>query len=635
MDSSSRFHGEPAEGISGTGSEGERLRRSEHDLIEARESHREIEERYRTAFENTGTAMMVIEEDTTISMWNHKLEEVTGYSDEDALKGRKWIDFILEDDLPRLLEYHTARSRDPGLAPAEYEFRLKHKSGEIRDISIAVGTIPNSKRRIVSLTDITLRKRMEEKVRESEREYRDLFENANDMIYVHDMQGNITSANAAALQGLGYTIEDLGKVNIGQLVEPQYMPFVTRLIADLTETSPRSARVEIPVFTRDRVRIWIETSIRAIWNKGACIGIQGIARDVTERKKAEEQKLAIAREETEKARSVIRDLQKELVTTRSFQSMVSRSPAMKQVFDLLPEVAQAEIPVLILGESGTGKELLARSVHELSRRKEGPFVAVNCSALPDTLLESELFGYVAGAFTGAKKDKPGRFALAEGGTLFLDEIGDISLSMQAKLLRVLQEKEYQPLGSTHSAKADVRIVAATNKDFQALVKSRTIREDFYYRINVMPINLPPLRERRCDIPLLCAHLIEQFNARYSKAIREVSEEVMDLFLRHEFPGNIRELENVMEHAFVFCKESIIGLEHLPPDISAAAIERNRQAALSSVKNFAELERLFIESVLAQTGGNKLEASRRLGVDKTTLFRKIRRLGIKAQKESPA
>jgi len=605
----------------------ERLEISGQELIRARESLRESEERYRMAFEHTGTAMMIIEEDTSVSMWNHRLEEVTGYSGKEAALGRKWVDFVVEEDLPRLLDLHRKRRENPNSVPNEYEFRIKDKSGEIRNIFMTVNLIPNTKRSLNSLTDITSVKRLEAGLRESQEEYRDLFENANDMIYMHDIHGAITSANAAALQHFGYTREDIGKINIYDSIDPDYIPLIKNTIGNLTERENRSKSLEVSVYTKERSPFWIEVRLRAIWKNGVCTSVQGIARDVTERKRVEEAKLKQVQQEAQDAKSIIENLRRELSNTIRFQSMVSRSPKMQQLFDIIPEVASSAVPVLILGESGTGKELLARSVHELSNRKKHPFIAINCSALPDTLLESELFGYKAGAFTDAKKDKPGRLAAAEGGTLFLDEVGDISPAMQVKLLRVLQEKEYQPLGAVRTESTNVRIIAATNKDMAELVKKGAIREDFYYRLNVVSISVPPLRERRCDIPVLCGYFIEKFNARYSKNIKEVSPEAIDLFMTHNFSGNIRELENVLEHAFIFCKDPVIKPEHLPAEFCVSDTHAKEIKNLSSL-TFQEIEKMYIESIMAEVGGNKQEACKRLGVDKTTLYRKIKKLGIK-------
>jgi PAS domain S-box-containing protein len=602
------------------------LQQTQQELLKTKQSFQESEGRYRTAFECTGTAMLLIEEDTTVSMWNNKLEEVSGYTQEDAQKGRKWIEFVVEEELPRLLEYH--KNRRLGLpSPSEYEFRMKHRDGGFRDMFMSVGMIPNSKKSIISLVDITQRKKIETALRRSEEEYRDLFENANDMIYMHDQNGMITAANTAALSTLEYEPDNIGSIAIRDIVAPEYLPFVMSKIGELTEQNPRSTRFEILAYSKSKKSLWIEVRLRAIWKNGVFFGIQGIARDVTERKKAEEAKLEKAQNDAKDARLMVKKLRMKIDGITCLNTMASRNPSMKQLFEVMPNIAQSDATVLLLGESGTGKELIARELHKISPRKNKNFVAINCSALPDLLLESELFGYKAGAFTDAKKDRAGKLSFAGGGTLFLDEIGDISPAMQVKLLRVLQEREFQPLGGNETERMNARVIAATNKNLQELVKKGMIREDFYYRIKVLPLTIPPLRERRCDLPLLYDHLIEKFNIRYSKSITELSDEVNEVLLRYDFPGNIRELENIFEHAFILCNESVIKLEHLPSEFRGPYHQRQELKTLASLKNLKEVEKLYIESVLFETGGNKLEASRRLEMNKTTLFRKIKKLGI--------
>ena len=267
--------------------------------------------------------------------------------------------------------------------------------------------------------------------------------------------------------------------------------------------------------------------------------------------------------ETFRDLDLARKLQKEFEAKFTFEEMVSRNKEMRELFEILPTIAASDSVVLIEGESGTGKELIAKGLHNLSARKSGPFISVNCGALPDTLLESELFGYVAGAFTDARNDKKGRFALAEKGSLFLDEVGNISQAMQVKLLRVLQEKEYEPLGSTQTIKSNVRIITASNTSLDKMVSEGKFRADFFYRINVVKVILPPLRERREDIPLLIDHFVEQFNRLRRKDIPGVSQATMEILMKHDYPGNIRELENIIEHAFVLCTHGIIKPEHLP------------------------------------------------------------------------
>jgi PAS domain S-box-containing protein len=322
---------------------------------------------------------------------------------------------------------------------------------------------------------------------------------------------------------------------------------------------------------------------------------------------------------------VVNELRRQAEEQDSFANIIGRSAAMRRLFDLLPPVAESDSTVLIEGPSGTGKELFARALHQLSRRRNKPFVAVNCGALPDTLLESELFGYKAGAFTDARKDKPGRFALAEGGTILLDEIGDISPALQTRLLRVLQERVYEPLGGVQSVRCDVRVIAASNKSLTALVKEGKFREDLYYRIHVVGIQLPALRERREDIPLLIDHAIARFNRIQGRDIAGVSDAVLETLMAHDFPGNVRELENVIEHAFVLCRDALIELKHLPPQLQA---DTGRSPLSSEGLTLARAETLLIEDALRRHEGNRAHAAKALGIAPSTLFRKIKALGLK-------
>ena len=321
----------------------------------------------------------------------------------------------------------------------------------------------------------------------------------------------------------------------------------------------------------------------------------------------------------------VEQLRKEIERRYSFADIIGHSPAMRRLFELLPIIADSDSTVLIHGESGTGKELVARAIHNLSPRRDKRFVAINCGALPDTLLESELFGHKAGAFTDARKDKPGRFAAAQGGTILLDEIGDISQAMQVRLLRVLQERVYEPLGSVTPVPADVRVVTATHHDLRALVESGRFREDLYYRINVFRLDLPPLRDRREDIPLLVEHFVSRFNAIQGKNVAGVTEEVLDVLMRSPFPGNARELENVVEHAFVLCQSGLIGLHHLPKEIlenaGLVAVGPKVGATLKSI------EALHIADALRRHEGNRTAAAEELGIHPTTLRRKIQELDI--------
>lgn len=323
--------------------------------------------------------------------------------------------------------------------------------------------------------------------------------------------------------------------------------------------------------------------------------------------------------------SLVEELRRKLHAGFQVGDMVSNSPAMKKIFNILPPVAESDSTVLLEGETGTGKELAARAIHSLSPRRKKPFIAINCGALPDTLLESELFGYKAGAFTNATKDKPGHFAMAEGGTIFLDEIGDTSPAFQVRLLRVLEEREYQPLGSVKKEKADIRIITATNQDLRAMVETGAFRRDLFYRINVVRLLLPPLRERMEDIPLLVSHFINKQNSLRGKRIQGIDQEVLSALMGYSFPGNIRELENIIEYAFVLCPEGDIHLQHLPGCLSERPFLPSECKIDGNPMKSAEIK--IITDALVRNRYNRKAAAADLGMHKSTLFRKIHKLGI--------
>jgi PAS domain S-box-containing protein len=329
--------------------------------------------------------------------------------------------------------------------------------------------------------------------------------------------------------------------------------------------------------------------------------------------------------ETFRDHSLVEELRREIIGNFEFGDMVSRSKTMQDLFKILEQVAQSDSTVMIEGETGTGKELLARAIHNVSLRKEQQFMAINCGALPDSLLESELFGYKAGAFTDARVDRQGLFGAADKGTIFLDEIGDTSSAFQVRLLRVLEEKEFQPLGSTQKQKTNSRIIAATNKNLELMVKQSQFRQDLYYRVNVIRLNLPPLRDRNEDVDLLTERMIAKMNNIKGRAVSGLEPDAMAVLLAHDYPGNIRELENIIEHAFVLCNGEMLELQHLP-----AYLKVNKSSPQRSNKNHTELqeaERQTILNALQQSNYNRSAAAARLGMHKSTLFRKIKKLDI--------
>jgi PAS domain S-box-containing protein len=326
--------------------------------------------------------------------------------------------------------------------------------------------------------------------------------------------------------------------------------------------------------------------------------------------------------ETFRDNTVVEELRRELSSSFQQGDMVSRSPLMKKIFSILPKIAESDSTVLVEGETGTGKEIMAKALHNLSLRKDKPFVTINCGALPDTLLESELFGYKAGAFTNAVKDKLGYFAAADGGTILLDELGETSPAFQVKLLRVIEKREFQPLGGVGKQHTDVRIIAATNRNLAELLEQGGFRQDLFYRINIVRLQLPALRERKEDIPLLIERFIDKMNRLRGKAVTGIDDEALGLLIHHDYPGNIRELENIIEHAFILCSQGRIGLRHLPANLLASP---SPPASLRTARNFSEEE--AIREALRRNGYNRLSAARELGMHKSTLFRKIKKLHL--------
>ena len=320
--------------------------------------------------------------------------------------------------------------------------------------------------------------------------------------------------------------------------------------------------------------------------------------------------------------SAIEALRKEIESSYTYEDIISKNHRIREIFSTLPDISEGGSNVLVEGRSGTGKELFARAIHNLSPQRAGPFIAVNCSAIPETLLESELFGYVKGAFTNALTDKPGRFALAEGGTLFLDEIGELSKSLQSKLLRVLEEREYEPLGAVASVKTNARIIASSNRSIADEVRKGTFREDLFYRLNVIRINLPELKERREDIPLLIDHFLIKFSERQGKELSIVSEEVMRLLMSYDFPGNVRELENIIEHACVLCRQGTISMEHLPSELTDGLPASERDTILKN--HIMDSEKELIRSTLAQHKGDRGKAALALNIGRTSLWRKMKK-----------
>ena len=325
-------------------------------------------------------------------------------------------------------------------------------------------------------------------------------------------------------------------------------------------------------------------------------------------------------------------LSDELESSRHFDRIIGESDSMQRVYELIDTLKDIDSNVLITGESGTGKELVAKAIHEGGKRRDERFIVVNCAAIPDNLLESEFFGYRKGAFTGADADRKGKFELADRGTIFLDEIGDMPLALQAKILRVLQDKEFTPVGAAEPRKVDVRVIAATNRDLRTLIEEKQFREDLYYRLNVMSIEIPPLRERREDILLLCEHFIQQNSFEMRKSITGMTSEAEDLLMHYPYPGNVRQLANILEYACIVCKGGQIGTQDLPAEVRREFSEGETSSSgmletyLSS-HSLKDIEKLAIQQTLKKNGGRRDKTAEDLGISKRGLLNKINEYGL--------
>lgn len=427
-----------------------------------------------------------------------------------------------------------------------------------------------------------------------------------DGVFTVDRNWNITSFNRAAEEITGWSRDDAMGLSCSDIFHSSICGKNCAIAESLYKGAPVANRsITIRNSKGDKVPISISAAPLTD-HEGNIIGGVETFRDLT----------------------AITTLRQQLHQKYTFDAIISKSASMQRLFSILPDIARSPSTVLILGESGTGKELVARALYNSSERKDKPFVVVNCAALPETLLESELFGYKAGAFTDARKDRIGRFAAAEGGTLFLDEIGDIPGSVQVKLLRVLQEKVYEPLGSNTPVKADVRIITATNRNLQALVQEGAFRDDLFYRLNVVKISLPPLRERKEDVPLLIDHFIKKYSAQQGKDIVGVSSGALSILMRYDYPGNIRELENIVEYSFILCEGGYIQPHHLPESF-AAGYEETASAAPrdQGPQTLEDIEKQAIILSLERNRWRKMITCRELAISKDTLRRKIERYGI--------
>jgi PAS domain S-box-containing protein len=574
------------------------------EMVGGVQSFQEIQEIFQRqlVLDNAFDGVFTVDMEYKITLFNKAAEQIVGVSQETIL-GKAFTDVLYPADRkPEIHDTSLAKAIQSGKPVVEECFYLTTARGDILPLSIRFAPLIDARGSVVGgvatfrdVTDQILN------------QY--ILDSVTDGVFTVNHNFVITSFNKALEKITGYRAEEVmgthcSEIFCSEICGTEKCPMATAIQSGL---SPSMQTMEIQ--TRDGRSVPVSVIANVLSdNMGNIIGGVEMVRDLTE----------------------INELRRRLANEGAEQGILTRSPKMNRILSVLPEFARSDATILILGESGTGKELIAQTIHAQSNRSENPFVAVNSGALPDTLLESELFGYKAGAFTDAKKDKKGRFAAAEKGTLFLDEIGDISPAMQVKLLRVIQSKTYEPLGANTPVKTDVRIIAATNRNLEEMVQEGSFREDLYYRLNVVKIDLPPLRERMEDIPLLVEHFINKFNRQRNRNVEGVSEEVLSILIHHDYPGNIRELENIIEYAFILCHEGLILPQHLPEWLTAG---RDGGEAVTGPLTLKDMERKTIIEALKRNDFKKMKTCRELGISKDTLRRKIETYKIEIDADS--
>ncbi|MBW2070576.1 MAG: sigma 54-interacting transcriptional regulator [Deltaproteobacteria bacterium] len=560
--------------------------------------------------ENLGIGVFTVDRDRRITSFNQTVQRLTGFSEEEVL-GRQCYDVFYND-----LCHGECMSRDDiqkAGRPQAFDMEIQDQKGNRHRITKLVSPLLTSDGRVSGcieiFQDFSIFSELLERIRYGEHRLKLILDNLDIGIFTVNRSGHVMSFNSVAETITGYKRREI----LGQH-HAKFMgcdrPEVRCLLNESIKTGKKLADHHSHLVTKDGLSLPIRVSFLALRNEsGQIVGGLGTFQDI----------------------SLIQQLNRAISKTYTLDDMVGKDGLMQQIFEIVPVVAASEANVLIEGATGTGKDLLAKVIHKISRRKDKPFVKVNCAALPDSLLESEMFGYVKGAFTGADQDKPGRFQEADGGTIFLDEIGDLPLSLQAKLLRVLEDREFYPLGGRKLTRVDVRIIAATNQGLERLVRERRFREDLYYRLHVMRLELPPLNKRRGDIPLLIDRFIRRYNATKGTAIGRVSEQAMDGLLNYQYPGNIRELENIMEHACILCQGSVIEWRHLPKYLRVPLDQNHHERPATewqtSEHGEHDQEKRQILTQLRQNQWHRQKTARALGIDRTTLWRKMKKHNI--------
>jgi len=573
-----------------------------NDRKKAEAALRESEERHLTVLEGIEEGYIEVDLRGTTVFCNDSFCRITGYPKEEliGLNYREYMDEAMAKVV--FAAYNEAyRTRVPNKG---FNYEIIRKNGDRRIIENSISLVKNPEGRRSGfrsvVRDITDRIRNEEELEKHRSRLRAIFRSVRDAIITVDTEMVVVEANKAAENICGLAPEKItGKVFTDCSTQCNKNCHEVIKEALRSKNTIREYQIECRHNHRPQQRV-IVTSSPLLNPDDKFMGSVVVIRDIT--------KLSY--------------LERELRERHQFQKLIGKSSKMQDIYGLLNDLAGLETTVLITGESGTGKSLAAKALHYSGSRALKPLVTVNCSALSENLLESELFGHVKGAFTGAINDTQGRFQTAQGGTILLDEIGDISPRIQLKLLRVLEEREFERVGESISIKVDARVIACTNRDLKEKVRLGEFREDLYYRLKVVEVTLPPLRKRLEDIPLLVEHFCNAFNVSFQKKIQGLSDEVLGVFMNYRWPGNVRELGHSIEHAFVLCHGPIISLNHIPAEIREFSGIKKSISKNRSVEGSEK-----IRTVLDKTDWNKAKAARILGIDRSTLYRKIHRYGL--------
>jgi PAS domain S-box-containing protein len=490
--------------------------------------------------------------------------------------------------------------------------KLRHKNAElIRSETVNKQLIKTLEEENKALEkEIKEQKQMDNELRQSEALYKTLVEISSDFVSAYNLKGDFiyNSPQTVKQLRLDKTDELIGK-NIFSLSPPEQLP-KARDAFNRVLKGETVRNTEFVYYAKDGTRLFGEYNIALVKDSnGKPVCIVSTSKDITKRKLAEQ-----------RLQQEVEDLRKQIKQSMHYPKILGNSPKILNIIDLIHQIARTNSTILIFGETGTGKDLIAQAIHHNSPRKESPFLHINCAALPEQLIESELFGYVKGTFTGANQDKKGLFEEADKGTIFLNEIGEMPLNIQAKLLQVLENQQIRRLGQNKNIRVDVRVIAATNKDLKEAVEKGSFRQDLFYRLNVLPVVLPPLRERKEDIPLLARYFLDKHGPSLNKLITEISQEAVDVLCQYRYPGNVRELENIIQRSLVTAQGTILSAEHLPQEL-------NNSRVVSANDNLALMEKQLIEAVIKQCNGNLRKAAEQLAIHRTTLWRKMKRLGI--------